>query len=171
VWTEHESRQLPEKVEASRFRHVCLHVVSKIPPRLVVIPKIDTPSHFQIRSGVGVRVRFSVPPSISQPRESILRPHVRVIEIFPSRLSSHPCDVGSTSRPHAVNSTSRPSSIGPRTAILAENCPREERIAILDEIVCRLFLGRYGCDVLVGYFAEHFGYICHLCFCCLGKCA
>jgi hypothetical protein len=55
-----------------------------------------------------------------------------------------------------------------------QNCPREESIAILDKVVCCLFLWCYCSNVLVGDFAQNLGYECHLCLGCreiVNKCS
>jgi hypothetical protein len=125
----------------------------QVPPTLMIIPKINLPSHLQIRRDVRIRLGLFRPPPISQPREPIARLHIRVLPIFPSRLPSHPCDMGGTAWPQAMDPTTWPSAVGPRTAILAQNCSGEEGITIFDKIVCRLLLWGHGCDVLVGDFA------------------
>lgn len=134
----------------------------KIPPRLVIISKIHTASHLQVGGGVRFGIRFSLPPSVPQPRETIFRPHVRVVEIFPSRLSSHPCDMSGTPRPHSVDPATWSPAVRPRAAVFAEHCPREERVAIFEEIVRCLLLRCYCRNILVGDFAEYFGYVCYL---------
>lgn len=139
---------------------------SEIPPRLVVVAEVDAPRHLQIGRGVRLHVRLPFPPSISQPRESIPRMQVRVLKVFPSRLSSYPRHMGSAAWPHTVDPTTRPPAICPRAAILAENCPGEEGIAIFEEVVRCLFRRCYCGDVLVGDLAQNLGYEGHLCFGC-----
>lgn len=134
----------------------------EIPPRLMIISEVDGPRHLQIRRGVRLHVRLSFPPSISKPRESISCLQVRVLEIFPPRLSSYPCHMGCAAWPHTVNPAARPSAVCPRAAILAENCPGKERIAIFDKVIRCLFLWCYCGDVLVGDFAQNLRYERHL---------
>ena len=69
--------------------------------------------------------------------------------------------------PQTVDPAPRPPAIGPRAAILTQDCTGEEGIAVLDEVVRCAFLGGYGGDVLVGDFAEDFGYEGHLCLGCV----
>jgi hypothetical protein len=157
--------QAVQHTHSSRF-DVSTSTYLQIPPRLMVIPKVNTPSHLQIRRDVRIRLGLFSPPSISQPRKSIVRLHIRVLPIFPSRLSPYPCDVGSTAWPQAMDPTTWPSAVGPGTAVLTEHCSREKGIAVFDEIVCRLLLRRDACDVLVGYFAQDLGHECHLRFGC-----
>jgi hypothetical protein len=66
--------------------------------------------------------------------------------------------MGCTAWPQSVNPTAWSSAVGPRTAVLTEDCSREESITVFDKIICRLFLRRDGCDVLVGYFAQDLGH-------------
>jgi hypothetical protein len=113
-----------------------------------------------------MRLGLFCPPPISQPCESIARLHIRVLPIFPSRLSSYPRDVGGTAWPQAMYTTTWPAAVCPRTAVLAQDCSREESVTIFEELVCRLLLWRNGCDVLVGYFAQDFGHESHLRFGC-----
>lgn len=136
----------------------------------MIISEIDAPRHLQIRCGIRLHVRLPFPPSISQPREPVLRLQVLVLEIFPPRLSSHPCHVSSAAWPHTVNPATGPAAICPRAAILAENCPGEERITIFEEVIGCLFRWCYRGDVLVGDFAQNLGYEGNLCFGCAAKC-
>jgi hypothetical protein len=74
--------------------------------------------------------------------------------------------MGCTAWPYAVNSTTRPASVSPRATIFTEDSPWEERVAILDEVICCLFLRRYRRNVLVGHFAQDLGDERHLCLSC-----
>lgn len=139
---------------------------SEIPPRFVVVAEVDAPRHLQIGRGVRLHIRLPFTPSISQPRESIPCLRVRVLKVFPSRLSSYPRHMGSATWPHTVDPATRPPAICPRAAILAENCPGEERIAVLEEVIRCLFRWCYRGDVLVRNLAQNLGYEGHLCFGC-----
>lgn len=135
---------------------------SEIPPRLVIILQVDASRHFQIWRDVRGRVSLLCPSPISEPRKTIIRLHVRVLPVFPPRFSSNPGDMSSTAWPQSVDPTLRPPPVGPRTAILTEDCAREERIAIFYEVVRCLLLGYKRSNVLVGYFAQYLGYVCCL---------
>lgn len=132
----------------------------------MIIPKVNTPSHLQIRRDVRIRLCLFRPPPISQPREPVARLHVCVLPVFPSRLSSYPRHMGGTAWPKSMDPTTWPSAVGPRTAVFTEDCSREEGITVLDKIVCRLLLWRECCDVLVGYFAQDLSHERHLRFGC-----
>jgi hypothetical protein len=142
----------------------CTSKLLQIPPGLMIIPKVNTPSHLQIRRDVGIRFGLFCSPPISQPRESVARLHIRVLPILPSRLPSHPCDMGCTAWPQSVDPPAWSSAVGPRTAVLAQDCSWEESITVFDKIICSLFLRRHGCDVLVGDFAQDLGHEGDLCF-------
>jgi hypothetical protein len=155
-------------IHSSQF-DVCTSQFLQIPPGLMIVPKVNTPSHLQIRRDVRVRLGLFCPPPISQPCESIARLHIRVLPISPSRLSSYPRDVGGTAWPQAMDTTTWPAAVCPRTAVLAQDCSREESVTIFEELVCRLLLWRNGCNVLVGYFAQDLGHEGHLRFGCAKK--
>lgn len=129
------STSLPPQVDAvamGRLQKTVyqIYASSKIPPRLVIILQVDASRHFQIRRDVRGRVSLLCPPSVSQPRKTIIRLHVRVLPVFPPRFPPNPGDMSGTARPQSVDSALRPSPVGPRTATLTQDCAREERIAI-----------------------------------------
>lgn len=78
--------------------------------------------------------------------------------------------MGCAAWPHAVDPTTGPATVCPRAAILTENCPGEERIAIFDKVVRCLFLWCYCGNILVGDLAQNLGYERHLCLSCAAIC-
>lgn len=53
-----------------------------------------------------------------------------------------------------MDSPSWPPSVGPRAAVLAQDCPWEEGVAVLDEIVCCFLERRDSPDSLVRHLTD-----------------
>lgn len=53
-----------------------------------------------------------------------------------------------------MDPTSWPPSVGPRTAILAQDRPREEGVAVFHEIICCFLEGRDSPDPLIRHLTD-----------------